>query len=119
MVIVEYDGSAVDRSVAAARAARGLSHDDAALLKQRSQGYSALKSFVDPIIVAQGGVEVRDYRHLTLTSWRISSIAALARLEQLPSVKMVHENIILHPVSVSDIGFIRQPQTAAEGIPNR
>jgi subtilisin family serine protease len=113
--LVEYDSSATDRSIAAARAARGLIRDDAALLLQRSQAYVALKGGVDPAIVRHGGVKLRDYRYMPLALWRISSPAALASIEQLPSVRMVHENINLLPVSVSDLGFINQPQTAAEG----
>ena len=30
-------------------------------------------------------------------------------------MRMVHENILLHPVSVSDLGFIKQPQAASQG----
>jgi uncharacterized repeat protein (TIGR01451 family) len=52
---------------------------------------------------------------MPLALWRISSLAALTSIEQLPSVRMVHENIMLHPVLVSDLGFISQPQAAAEG----
>jgi hypothetical protein len=58
---------------------------------------------------------VLDYSHFPLAVWRLSSAAALNRLESDPAVRMVHENILLHPVSVSDLGFIRQPQAAAQG----
>jgi hypothetical protein len=64
-----------------------------------------------------GGAEaarVLDYSHFPLTVWRLSSLGALNRLESNPAVRMVHENILLHPVSVSDLGFIHQPQAAAQ-----
>lgn len=114
-VLVEYDSAAVDSALAAARTARGLRRDDAALRTERAQAYAALKGRVDPAIAAQGGVKLRDYRNLPIALWRISSSAALASIERLPSVLRVHENTILHPVSVSDLGFIDQPQAAAQG----
>jgi uncharacterized repeat protein (TIGR01451 family) len=50
-----------------------------------------------------------------LAVWRVSSIDALNRLQAYPGVRAVHENVLLHPVSVSDLPFINQPQTAAAG----
>lgn len=114
-VLVEYDSRAADRLLAAARRARGLVHDDRALLEQRAQAYSALKNAAQPAIAAQGAVKLRDYRYLPIVLWRIFSPAALARIEQLPSVRLVHEDTLLHPVSVSDLGFVDQPPAAAEG----
>lgn len=114
-VLVEYDSSAADRSIAMSRAARHLMRDDADLSLQRQRAYGALKSSAEPSLIAQGAVKERDYAHLPLTLWRIASLTALSRLEQLPPIKMVHENTLLRPVSVSDLGFISQPQAAAEG----
>jgi uncharacterized repeat protein (TIGR01451 family) len=58
---------------------------------------------------------VLDYAHLPLTVWRVASLAALQRLEADSNVRVVHENVLLHPVSVSDLGFINQPQADAQG----
>jgi hypothetical protein len=36
-------------------------------------------------------------------------------LETNQAVRLVHENILRHPVSVSDLGFINQPPAAVQG----
>ena len=114
-VVVEVDSTAADRAATAARAARGLIRDDAFILGLRSAGYSELKTRVAAAEQAADAVPVLDYSHLPLTVWRGASLAALNRLEADPHVRMVHENLVLHPVSVSDLGFINQPQAAAQG----
>jgi uncharacterized repeat protein (TIGR01451 family) len=114
-VIVEFDAAGADSAADAERTRRGLSRDDAAVLTLRSRGYAAIK---DQLELAAGGGDARsvlDYSHFPLAVWRVGTPAALHRLETDPRVHMVHENLLLHPVSVSDLGFINQPQTAAQG----
>jgi uncharacterized repeat protein (TIGR01451 family) len=114
-VIVEFDGTAVDRAAVAERARRGLRRDDAAILALRSQGYAATRASV---VAGVGGVDatsIHDYQHFPLAVWRLSSINALNHLLAYPGVRAVHENVQLHPVSVSDLPFINQPQAASEG----
>jgi hypothetical protein len=89
--------------------------DDDAILTMRSQGYAATKSRVMAGVAGSDAARVRDYQHFPLALWRISSIAALNRLEAYPGVQAVHQNSVLRPVSVSDLGFINQPQAAAAG----
>ena len=84
--------------------------DDDAILTMRSQGYAATKSRVMAGVAGSDAARVRDYQHFPLALWRISSIAALNRLEAYPGVQAVHQNSVLRPVSVSDLGFIDQPQ---------
>ena len=110
MVIVEFDATAADRAAAAERARRRLLRDDDAILTMRSQGYAATKSRVMAGVAGSDAARVRDYQHFPLALWRISSIAALNRLEAYPGVQAVHQNSVLRPVSVSDLGFIDQPQ---------
>ena len=114
-VVVEVDARAADAAATLERRRRGLPHDDAAILGLRSQGYSATKAGVAAGARGIDAAPVLDYSHLPLTVWRLSSLAALQRLESNPAVKAVHENLLLHAVGVSDLGFINQPQAAAAG----
>jgi uncharacterized repeat protein (TIGR01451 family) len=114
-VIVEVDGTATDAAANAERSRRGLGHDDAAVLAQRATGYGAAKAQVELEARGTDAARVQDYSHFPLAVWRISSLAALTRLQSNAHVHAVHEDILLRPVSVSDLGFINQPQAAAEG----
>jgi uncharacterized repeat protein (TIGR01451 family) len=115
LVIVEIDGSAADRGAQSERVRRHLAKDDAAVLALRTQGYASVKGSVESAAAASDAARVLDYSHMPLFVWRVRSVAAVERLQSLPQVRMVHENIILRPVSVSDLPFINQPQTAAQG----
>jgi uncharacterized repeat protein (TIGR01451 family) len=115
LVVVEFDATTVERSGQAERSRRHLLVDDSAILGLRSQGYSAIKRGVEVAAEAGDARRVRDYEHFPLSLWRLSSVQALKRLQALPAVRMVHRNVALRPVSVSDLPFIHQPQTAAEG----
>jgi uncharacterized repeat protein (TIGR01451 family) len=114
-VIVEFDGAATDAVANAERSRRGLIRDDSAILAQRATGYAASKARVETEAGGADAARVLDYSHFPLAVWRLTSPAALNRLESNPAVRLVHENILLHPVSVSDLGFINQPQAAAQG----
>jgi uncharacterized repeat protein (TIGR01451 family) len=115
LVIVEVSAADTDRVATGERIARRLPHDDAAILAMRSQGYAATKGSVESGVAGPDAARVHDYEHFPLAVWRLSSIAALSRLEAYPGVRAVHQNVVLHPVSVSDLPFINQPQAAAEG----
>lgn len=114
-VVVQVDGSATDAAANAERSRRGLAHDDAAILAQRAKGYGAVKAQVESEAGGPDAARVLDYSHFPLAVWRIASLSALTRLESNSRVRAVHENILLRPVSVSDLGFINQPQAAAGG----
>ncbi len=114
-VVVEFAGAAGDAAANTERSRRGLSLDDPPILALRVKGYAAIKARVELEAGGADAVRVLDYSHFPLAVWRLSSPAALNRLESNPAVRMVHENLLLHPVSVSDLGFIHQPQTAAQG----
>jgi uncharacterized repeat protein (TIGR01451 family) len=114
-VIVEFDGTATDRAATAERARRRLGRDDAAILALRSQGYAATKAGVAAGVAGPDAARIHDYKHFPLDVWRLASLDALNRLEAYPGVRAVHENKLLHTVSVSDLPFINQPQAAAVG----
>jgi uncharacterized repeat protein (TIGR01451 family) len=114
-VIVELEAGAVDQAATQARSRRGLIRDDVAIRTQRAQGYDALRAALRAAATAADAREVRTYRYLPLGVWRISSVAALNRLQSHPTVRRVHQNAVLRPVSVSDLPFINQPATAQEG----
>ena len=105
-VIVEVDGTATDAAANAERSRRGLGHDDAAILAQRATGYGAAKAQVELEARGTDAARVQDYSHFPLAVWRISSLAALTLLQSNSRVHAVHEDILLRPVSVSDLGFI-------------
>jgi uncharacterized repeat protein (TIGR01451 family) len=114
-VVVEFDGASADTAANAERSRRRLPFDDQSTLALRSSGYAAIKARVELQARGSDAARVLDYSHFPLAVWRLSSAAALTRLESNLGVRMVHENLLLHPVSVSDLGFIHQPQAAAQG----
>jgi uncharacterized repeat protein (TIGR01451 family) len=115
VVVVEVDSTAVDAEAVLRRGRRGLIHDDAAILALRERGYTDVKARVERESGGADAIRILDYSHFPLAVWHLGSLAALQRLESNPAVRMVHENILMHPVSVSDLAFIHQPQAAAEG----
>src|SRR5262245_57555667 len=114
-VIVEYDGRVANQSAMQERTRRRLPRDDAAIRGLRAQGYARIKAAVDVAASGPGAARLRDYPSLPLTLWRVDSPAALARLENLPGVRAVHEDRLRRINSVSDLPFIHQPEAAAEG----
>ncbi len=114
-VIVEYRAADVDTQATSERSRRRLAHDDRSITALRASGYARLKEGADPTLAGTDSRRVRDYGHLPMTHWRLRSLAALARLESHSAVLAVHEEMLLHAVSVSDLGFINAPQAAATG----
>ena len=89
-VVVEFDGAATDAAVNAERSRRGLIRDDSAILARRAKGYAASKARVESEAGGSDAARVLDYSHFPLAVWRLSSLAALNRLESNPAVRMVH-----------------------------
>ncbi|MEJ0036053.1 MAG: S8 family serine peptidase [Gammaproteobacteria bacterium] len=115
-VIVEYDVTVADRAAETERARRRIGRDDAAILTLRSQAYRRTKIDVEGAVTAPDATLALDYEHFGLAVWRIDSTQALERLQSHPGVRAIHENTLFHPVSVSDLPFINQPQVAAQGV---
>ena len=115
LVIVEFDGRAADAAAGAERVRRHLRHDDSDILTLRARGYGATDVAIATATAGPDATHVRAYEHLPMALWRLSSLDALTRLQAHPSVRAVYQNTALHAVSVSDLPFINQPQTAAEG----
>ena len=103
------------RGTFVAGARRRLGQDDAAILSLRSRGYAAIKAGVAAGVSGPDAARIHDYKHFPLDVWRLASLDALNRLEAYPGVRAVHENKLLHTISVSDLPFINQPQAAAAG----
>ena len=114
-VIVEYDGRAADRAVDAVLEQRNMRSEDNAALALRRAGYDDIKRTVATAAGRNDATLVHDYANLPLAVWRVTSLRALERIESHVLVRAVHENRLLRPVSVSDLGFISQPQAAALG----
>ncbi len=114
-LIVEYEVGGTDRAAAAERSRRHLLRDDAGILALRMRGYAAAKGAVGAAVAGPDALLLRDYPHLPTSAWRIASLAALQRLKSQPLVRGVYENTRLRATSVSDLGFIGQPQAAAAG----
>ncbi len=114
-VLVEFHAPQVDRSASAEVSRRRLNHEDDAVLAIRAAGYRAIKDNVEAAVQGTDARRIRDYAHFPLQFWEISSTDALSRLTRNPAVRSVYRDSTLHVASVSDLPFISQPQTAAEG----
>ncbi len=115
-VIVEVSSSAADAEAAALRRARGLDHDNAAIVAARAARYRTTKAAVEQALAGSGGAAVRDYRHLPLSLWHLSTPAALARLRTHPNVRAVYEDRRVFAVATpSDLALIGQPAALAAG----
>lgn len=115
LVIVEFDATATNQAADTERVRRRLRSDDGAILALRARGYAATKAGVAAGVMGPDATQVRDFQHFPLSVWRLNSANALNRLLAWPGIRAIHENVLLHPVSVSDLPFISQPQAAAEG----
>ena len=115
LVIVEFDATATNQAADTERVRRRLRSDDGAILALRARGYAATKAGVAAGVMGPDATQVRDFQHFPLSVWRLNSANALNRLLAWPGIRAIHENVLLHSVSVSDLPFISQPQAAAEG----
>jgi uncharacterized repeat protein (TIGR01451 family) len=115
-VVVEVDRSAADRVADQERARRHYSHDDAAVHALRVAGYLQAKQQVLGAHASEAAQLLADYSELPLALWRVRTLAALLRLEADAGVRRVHAPVRVRPVSVSDLGFIAQPQVSAAGM---
>lgn len=115
-VIVEFQHAAADREALAARRRRGLVHDDRAILATRASRYAATKSAVERSATGPHARRSRDYSHLPMAAWHLTTPAALARLRAQPGVVAIYPNRTLYPVGTpSDLALIEQPAAAAAG----
>ncbi|HYA65075.1 MAG TPA: hypothetical protein VEE84_00190, partial [Burkholderiaceae bacterium] len=119
-VIVEFDGSAAEREAQTMRQARHLVHDDAQIVAARASQYSRTKASVgQSVLLAKETTEakvLRDFPHLPMAFWRLSSPAALARLRAHPAFRAVYEDRRIFAVQTpSDLALINQPATVAAG----
>jgi uncharacterized repeat protein (TIGR01451 family) len=114
-VIVEFESTSVDQPLTTERNRRRLTRDDAGLRTRRAQGYAQLKRNVEGAVTASDAARTRDFASLPVSVWRLTSLDALNRLQRQSSVRAVHEDAVLRPVSVSDLSFINQPAAAAQG----
>lgn len=114
-VIVEYDVRDIEARLDADRRQRGLTHDDRAGAQARRTALLERKTLVDPALMGPDAHRLADLPRLPLAIWTLTTPAALARLEHDPRLRAVHEDRLLHRASVSDLSFIRAPQTAALG----
>ncbi len=115
-VIVEFDGTAADQEAAAARRARNLVHDDSQIIRARALRYRQTKAAVERAVSGVDASRIRDYPHLPMAFWRLSSSAALARLRSQPSFRAIYEDRPVHTIATpSDLVLIDQPQAVASG----
>ena len=120
-VIVEFDGSAAEREALAMRQARQIAHDDAQIVAARAAQYRRTKAIVEQSVLMGGTAKdakvIRNYPHLPMAFWRLSSSAALARLRDHPVFRAVYEDRRIYAVqsTPSDLALINQPATVAAG----
>jgi subtilisin family serine protease len=111
-VIVEMDAAAIDAQANARRKSRGISHDDAEILKFRSEQYRVEKDKLFNQILPRKLLVVRDYSHLPMFALRLNSIDDLNALEADARVAAVYEDRPLHMHLAQSAPLIRQPQEA-------
>lgn len=115
-VIVEFDHAAADREAQAERLLRQLVHEDRAIVDLRAARYAATKRAVERAATAADGQRVRDYSHLPMSVWHLSSTGGLSRLRARPQVRAIFGIRQLFPVATPpDLALIEQPATAAAG----
>lgn len=112
VIIVEMEAAAIETQASAQRKLRGISHDDAAILKYRSDQYRAEKNDLFNRILPRKLLLLRDYSHLPMFALRLNSIDELNSLERDPRVSAVYEDQILHMHLAQSAPLIRQPQAA-------
>ncbi len=115
-VIVEFDASAANRAAAGLRQRRGLERDDASVIAARAVQYRNTKATVERALAASGAAVLRDYPHLPLALWHLTSPAALARLRAQTALRAVYDDRRVYAVSTpSDLALIQQPAALAAG----
>jgi uncharacterized repeat protein (TIGR01451 family) len=115
-LIVEFDAAPADAAAGALRRARGLDHDDAAVVAARAARYRATKAAAEQALRGSGAAPLRDYAHLPLALWHVGTPAALARLRAHPSFRAAYEDRPVAAVATpSDLALIQQPAAAAAG----
>ncbi|HEX4583813.1 MAG TPA: hypothetical protein VH183_03220, partial [Burkholderiaceae bacterium] len=97
--IVEFDHAAADREAQATRLRRQLVHEDPAIVAMRATRYATVKRAAEAAATGTDGQRVRDYAHLPLSVWHLTSPAALARLRAQPAVRAVFGIRTFFPVA--------------------
>jgi subtilisin family serine protease len=115
IVIVEMEAAAIETQSITKRKLRGISHDDAEILKYRSDRYRADKDTLFNKILPRKLTLRRDYSHLPMFTLRLNSITELNALEQDPLVSEVYEEETLHLHLAESASLIGQPQAATLG----
>lgn len=110
VVIVEMDAAIIEAQASAQRALRGIKHDDAAILKYRSDQYRSEKDRLFNRVLPRKLLLLRDYSHLPMFAIRLNAINDLNVLEQDSRVAAVYEEQTLHMHLAQSAPLIRQPQ---------
>ncbi len=90
-LLVLFDDSAVESEAGALRRARGLIHDDPAILAVKAARYTVQKQDVFSSLPPGEFETLRDYSHLPMAFIRFRSSAALTRLLERMEVVAVYE----------------------------
>jgi uncharacterized repeat protein (TIGR01451 family) len=115
-VIVEFDHAAADREAHAERVRRQLVHEDPLILNARTARYSTTKRSVEQAALGPDARRLRDFLHLPMSVWRLTSAGALSRVRAHPSVRAVYGIRTVAAVATSpDLALIEQPAAASAG----
>ena len=112
--IVAFDDSLVLPRVEAAKAARGVSADDATAIGEKAAGYASLKA-VARAQAGSGAIELRDYPRMGALFMRFDSPDALLRMARAPGVRAVRENVHHAVELLESLPLISQPAAQAAG----
>jgi len=112
--VVSFNDSLVLPRVEAAKAARGVSADDALALADKAASYAALKASAKAQ-AGNGAFELRDYPRMGAQFFRFDSPEALLRMVRAPGVAAVRDNA-QHAIELAEsLPLINQPAAQNAG----
>jgi subtilisin family serine protease len=110
VVIVELDAAAIEARASTRRKSRGISHDDAEILRYRSDQYRSEKDRLFNAILPHKLLVLRNYSHLPMFTLRLNSLDDLNALEGDARVIAVYEDRPLHMHLAQSAPLIREPE---------
>ena len=117
-LIVEYDDTAIEKTVANMRSKTLKRIDDDTILRYKVGQYNNLKNKVDQSVGRSDIRHLRSYSHLPMSVKRFSSQAALQAFLAKPGIKAVYANEKMHRVLAESLPLIGQPAVASAGALN-
>lgn len=108
-LIVEFDDTAVNKSLVETRVKKRLKTDNDDVLVMKRKAYAALKSQIKTLELQQGIQALKDYPYLPLSLKRFKSLRSLKTLMASGNIKAVYVDRLMHKVLTQSLPLINQP----------